>query len=101
MIFFPRIRLKMAKVEAICARLGRGVFKRIDENRELLELLQREMPDFVERHPWIEGWIKSQDEFLVELAKATESEKMLAGQTSAFPRAWPGKRSEADRPPFH
>lgn len=90
----------MAKVVAICAPLDRGVFKRIDENLELLKLLQSEMPDFVEPHPWIEEWIKSQDEFLIELAKAIESKRMVAGHTSVFPRAWLGERSEADRPPF-
>lgn len=66
----------------------RGVFKRIDENRELLELLQREAPDFLERFGWVEGWIHSQDEFLVDLSKFVPDEYQPK-HSYKFPRPYP------------
>ncbi len=65
----------------------RGVFKRIDENRELLELLQREAPDFLERHCWVEGWIHSHDEFLTDLSKFVPEENKPKHPN--FPRPYP------------
>lgn len=102
MILFANVRRRMAKIEVICERLCRGVFKRVDENRELLELLQQEAPDFVERHPWIEGWLESQDEFLVQIADAAGTKNRVGEKVSiAYPRAWPGKRTEAERASFN
>lgn len=67
---------------------GYGIFKRIDENRELLELLKKECPEFLDDHFWIEGWLKSHDDFLTELALAakTENKKNIRN----YPRPWPG-----------
>ncbi|WP_461280328.1 hypothetical protein [Acidithiobacillus sp.] len=48
-------------------RNGRGIHKRIDENRELMELLQTTAPALLRECPWVEGWIHSQDHFLVAI----------------------------------
>ena len=91
-----RGRRKVAAIDDVVSRIGRGVFKRIDENRELLELLQLRCPEFLSEHPWVEAWLSSHDEFFTELAKATEAVNPHAiwnriGR-QPFPRAWPGQR---------
>lgn len=42
-------------IKQVCQRSQAGVFKRIDENRELLELLQNEAPALLAKCPWIEA----------------------------------------------
>ncbi|MDD5388949.1 MAG: hypothetical protein PHD37_06370 [Gallionellaceae bacterium] len=73
----------------------RGIYKRIDENRELLELLQHEAPELLERCPWIEGWLDTQDEFLSELAVLTDAPNPHAVLGTTYPRSWPGKARDA------
>ena len=46
---------------------GGGVEKRITQNRKLLELLQREAPELVGKHPEIVGWLQANGKFLAEL----------------------------------
>lgn len=79
-----------------------GIFKRIDENRELLELIQEKAPVFFKENSWVEGWLQSQDGFLNDLAKfvpadaellrfkAQEANSRHEGSPS-YPRPWPGK----------
>ena len=55
---------------------GGGVFKRIDENRELLEVLQQKAPEFLQKNPWVYLWIEAHDEFFTELAKAADMEPL-------------------------
>ena len=52
-------------LKSILGWTGGGIHKRIDENRELMELLQSD--GFIERYPWVKGWLRSQDEFLGQL----------------------------------
>lgn len=72
-------------------QVGRGVFKRIDENRELLELLKSRCPEFLEQHFWVEGWLRSQDDFLTAIASASgaHNPRSVSGKESTFPRPWP------------
>lgn len=93
---FRRRQLKrdaeaFGRVAVICAATERGIHKRIDENRELLELLQQESPDLLDRCPWVEGWINSQDRFLFDLAVAAGTENPTGLATGRFPRPWPGR----------
>ena len=69
-----------------------GIYKRIDENRELLELLQQEAPELLKEKFWIDGWIKSQDGFLCDLAKFAPSERPMIVE-GRYPRPWPGKKA--------
>ena len=56
----------------VLERVEGGVYKRIDENRELVELIQREAPQLFATHPWALGWLKSQDRFLVALSESDD-----------------------------
>lgn len=71
------------------SREGRGIFKTLDENRELLECLQQRAPEVLEKCPWIEGWIAGTDIFLVNLMIlfGMENEHPISPR---FPRPWPG-----------
>jgi hypothetical protein len=51
-----------------------GVYKRIDENRELLALIEKEAPAFMETHPWIVGWMQGHENFLAALASEVSPE---------------------------
>ena len=78
-------------VRAILGWTGGGIHKRIDENRELMELLQHD--GFLDRYPWVEGWLRSQDEFLSTLLAAVPIQNgLFMGATRGgvpFPRPWP------------
>lgn len=91
---------RFAQLKQLCRTGERGVFKRIDENRELLELLQSESPDLLRRCPWVEGWIESQDRFLVDLARLVHAgdQPDLEGRRC---RPWPGREGLADRARLH
>ena len=75
------------------------MYKRIDENRELLELLQSESPEFLAKNPWVISWLKSNDDFFVELERAVQRKDgqfYFLAKTSTigpnqFPRKWPVK----------
>ncbi len=52
-----------------------GIFKRIDENRELYELLRNKYPQVFLENPWASRWLVSQDRFLTELATLAEQDE--------------------------
>ena len=80
-------------IENILSSYYGGVHKRIDENRELVELLQQKYPSLFEEHFWVEGWLKSQDGFLNELAKnLPENKKRINVIKGKFPRPFPEKK---------
>lgn len=80
---FSKLRNTIAHTEG-------GIVKRIDENRELLELLQKEAPKLLESHPWIEGWIISHDKFFTELKNAEKNPDVhFSERPNIFPRPWP------------
>jgi hypothetical protein len=74
---------QLTQIEAVLERSQRGIGKRIDENRELLELLYLDAPVLMKENPWIAGWLHSQEEFLNDLAKAAGVE--LGGKVRAYP----------------
>ena len=87
---------KTKSTDWVIANVGRGVHKRIDENRELLQLLRQEAPEFMENHPWVEGWIKSHDDFFCELEIASGAENPHGPRprdTREYPRPWPAPSS--------
>lgn len=84
------------KLKLILGFVGGGVHKRIDENREMLELLRREAPDLLANRPWIARWIKANDEFFCELESVVPIDKgQFLSQTGypekTFPRPWPSE----------
>lgn len=73
----------------LSSRYG-GIYKRIDENRELMQLLQTKAPEFLAAHPWVKGWLESTDGFLSDLenaAPALDAQfKPKHGENFSFPR---------------
>jgi hypothetical protein len=65
-----KIYRQFRAIQRIAIRGGcqRGLLKRIDENRELLEALQEHAPELLKSRPWIAGWLECNDEFFVEMA---------------------------------
>ena len=93
MMFFEG-KAFVTKLKEVLGWTGGGVYKRIDENRELLELLLREVPEYMDKNPWVVGWLKCHDEFFVELEKLAElKEGRFLGQAKnpngKFPRPFP------------
>lgn len=89
--FFKNKKLKELEKLATTRGDTGGLFKRVDENRELLEVLFREAPSFMQSHPWVEGWIKGNDAFFEGVRstlglKLHELHPFLAGRV---PRDWP------------
>lgn len=94
MSFYKKMK-ELKKIKFVLGRHQGGVHKRIDENRELLMLLQKEVPELLEQKPWVYQWIKSKDDFLVDLSQATDipSGRFLPKEPArvkdSFPRAFP------------
>lgn len=88
-------------LKKILGRHHGGIYKRIDENRELLELLQREAPELLAKQPWVVSWLESQDGFLRDLESAVpltdvQFPKQASTSGRSFPRPWPtGKKESA------
>jgi hypothetical protein len=70
---FQRSR-KLDRVRNICSLHGGGIYKLIDENRELYQLLQDPCPDFLRESPWVDGWLKAQDDFLQDIESVFRGE---------------------------
>ena len=73
-----------------------GLLKRIDENRELLELLLRDAPDFMARHFWVEGWIQGNDAFFVQLQSILQVPNHTG--STRYPRPWPQETKSGQIP---
>ncbi len=91
----PRLQLQVLEGFLRYSRESRGIFKTVDENRELLMCLQKRAPDLLEKCPWIDGWIAGTDIFLVDLMILFGLEREQPGGP-CFPRPWPGKFPVAD-----
>lgn len=91
--FFPYPIRAYIRALDLClnSEAGRGIWKRIDENRELLACIQEHAPDLLERCPFIDGWIAGTDIFLNDLATAFEIKVPEWMDRLYCPRPWPGK----------
>lgn len=92
-VFRNRDKHTLARVVRLCTESdgSRGIWKRIDENRELLECLQEHAPEFLERCRWVDGWIAGTDIFLNNLASALELSTPEWLVLLHSPRPWPGR----------
>ena len=77
------------RVYCVDSQQHRGIWKVIDEQRELLELLKEHAPELLERYGCIENWLARTDMFLVNLAKRLGLPDTPSDWTN-FPRKWPG-----------
>jgi hypothetical protein len=75
----------------VLEQYGGGVHKRVDENRELLELLREKAPELLNDCPWIVGWIQSHDQFFAALMAVPEMKDLQPrfGTRPGFPRPFP------------
>ena len=97
MLHFFKPRVSPALV-LLLEDVGGGAHQRVDENRELLELLQSKAPFLLDQYPWIVGWLRANDEVFVEMgamATALGLEPRF-GVRAGFPRSWPERGSPAD-----
>lgn len=100
---FDFLRKKSSAVETalktILTSAGGGAHKRVDENRELLELLQAEAPLLLKRNPWIVWWLESNDEVFVALARMSKELELQESfrESSVFPRPWPAMEVSASK----
>jgi len=89
-MFKSGTKKKLDAVMKVVETHQRGIFKRIDENRELLELLQEKSPHLLEQAPWVVSWLKSQDQFLSDLAEVADVTNHFEYKTGRkYPRPWP------------
>lgn len=90
---FRKTKKVIESVLAILGWTGGGIHKRIDENRELVELLYRD--GFIDRYPWVLGWLRSNDEFFSALLTTVPIQDgrfiQLTRGCEPFPRPWPKK----------
>ncbi|SIO72842.1 hypothetical protein SAMN05444172_9329 [Burkholderia sp. GAS332] len=81
-----------AHVERLAGWNCRRLIKRIDETRELVELLQVQAPDLLRTHPWVLLWLEDNDSFLVELAEAIAEPPLTVDschRSGIWLRPWP------------
>lgn len=70
--YYRRINYRLNSLSETINRTQGGVNKRISENRELLELIKSQYPEIMDAHPWVSGWLDSQEKFLVALADKSD-----------------------------
>ena len=81
-------RQQLQQIERVCERVEGGIYKRLDEHRELYSLIQSQAPDLLAGHPEIIGWFVSQDSFLQQLASAANVQHpMIKNRPGQFPRS--------------
>lgn len=93
MRFVPLPIRAYLRVKALCSELEsrRGIWKQIDENRELLLCIQEHAPNLLTQCPWVDGWIAETDIFLNNLAVALELKVPIWMLQLHTPRPWPGR----------
>lgn len=87
---------QLEKVVDVLNRTEAGILKRLDENRELLELLYSDAPELMKEKPWIRRWLESQDIFLVKVAEAVNV-PTKGDSIHPYPRPFPLCVSESDK----
>lgn len=101
----PSQKSSGSDIEHILRHEGRGIYKRIDENRELLLLLQQCAPTVLRDHFWVESWLNNQDRFLCRLANTLDHTPTGFDGLGLAPRPWPGSITPSQttllEPPAH
>lgn len=92
-MFTSKTKKQLSEIRVVLEHSEAGIYKRLDENRELLELLMSRSPELIRDCPWVVGWIRSQDNFLVAVSRAAS-----IPPHRSLPRPWPGGNSQVARP---
>ncbi|MBU4685528.1 hypothetical protein KC224_03245 [Cedecea davisae] len=82
---------KITEIQQTISRTEGGLLKRIDENRELMELLERDAPELLAEKPWVRRWLESQDTYLRKVAAAAEVLCESPNPLRNYPRPMPEK----------
>lgn len=90
-MFRSKAKRQLTSIQEIINSHSRGIYKRIDEIRELMELLEQDAaPEFLGRNSWVASWLESQDAFLESLRKAAGLPvKTSGGPLEGYPRPRP------------
>lgn len=62
--------LRLSYVSWVFFRLEGGIFRRLDEHREMMGFLESHCPEYVTQYPWLRCWVEKQERFLTQLEKA-------------------------------
>lgn len=81
--------IELQEIHRILSQHQGGIYKRIDEGRELLVLLQEAAPVLLAAFPRIECWIHKQDDFLVQLSCVSSDPEANPVPGYGFPRPLP------------
>lgn len=83
------VRVFSGRISALFEKAEGGIFKRIDENRELAIMLYKHAPDFLRDNPQAVRILQSQDCFMSELAKQPiyKAERCLFKPRKGLPRS--------------
>lgn len=80
---------KLQNIEKACETVSGGIYKRVDENREIIQTLYKHAPEFVKNNEHVIGWLSAQDEFLTEISKNVAVKEPKFKPTNRFPRPYP------------
>jgi hypothetical protein len=70
----------LKKIRELMGWNSGGIYKRLDQTRELKELLHQKAPAFMRAHPWVDNWLDTNDDFLCAL------EQTVPVDRARFPR---------------
>ena len=98
------MRKKILSPIAKALRAQGGIYKRIDEIRELNDLLSEADPKFIDEHRWVQGWLLSTDQFLCGLEEAVKTidpdleygYRLYSTPWKPYPRPWRDHRQQRD-----
>ncbi|PKB89354.1 hypothetical protein A8A01_14605 [Ewingella americana] len=82
---------KFKEVQEVIKSTEGGLLKRIDENRELMELLECDAPELLASKPWVRRWLESQDTYLRKVAAVAGVPSESPNPLSNYPRSMPEK----------
>lgn len=84
-----QVREMLESILYLCTETDgtRGIWKRIDECRELFECIQEFAPELLERCIWIKGWLGYQYCFLTSMRQLLLLPENMLGMEH-FPRPW-------------
>lgn len=91
---------RLAAIDQILQRYDDrpGVYKRIDENRELLVALQTQSPELLAESPWLRWWIANNDGFFLALEACVAADYKELVRWRINVRPWPAVGTNGYRP---
>ncbi|WP_313026662.1 hypothetical protein [Pseudomonas lopnurensis] len=79
--------INAADIQRTVTHSARGIYKRLDELREIETFLREELPDLAQEKPWVFGWIQGQRIWMTDLIEQLEKSSPEFCQYSLRQRA--------------